>query len=107
MTWQTAPKEKDKWAAQRQELTRLQGQLADVLPQLMEEAVWMTWLRVARHFHTYSLNKLTLFAAQNPSSPSHVRPRRMPLDDLSPKVAQQILRFGAIEHQTERKRNTA
>ncbi|WP_147454092.1 hypothetical protein [Tessaracoccus antarcticus] len=69
MTRPLTPQDKDKWAAQRQEkLTALQGQLADGLQQLMEATGWMTWLKVAHHFHTYSLNNQILIAIQNPSA---------------------------------------
>ncbi|RMB57463.1 hypothetical protein EAX62_15580 [Tessaracoccus antarcticus] len=34
----------------------------------MEATGWMTWLKVAHHFHTYSLNNQILIAIQNPSA---------------------------------------
>ena len=69
MTRQTTAEDKHVWAQQRQEkLTALQGQLADGLQQLMEATGWMAWLKVAQHFHTYSLNNQVLITIQSPSA---------------------------------------
>ncbi|MGO1487841.1 MAG: ArdC-like ssDNA-binding domain-containing protein [Arachnia sp.] len=69
MSRQATAEDKAKWAVQRQEkLTILQEQLAEGLQQLMDATGWMAWLKVAQHFHTYSLNNQILIAVQNPAA---------------------------------------
>lgn len=68
MARQASAEDKATWAAQRQDkLTALQTQLADGLQQLMSATGWMAWLKVAKHFHNYSLNNQILIGLQNPT----------------------------------------
>ncbi|WP_246099756.1 ArdC-like ssDNA-binding domain-containing protein [Tessaracoccus rhinocerotis] len=61
--------DKARFTAERDEkLTQMQEQLASGVQHLMATDGWVAWLKIARHFHTYSLNNQLLISVQHPQA---------------------------------------
>lgn len=69
MTKVWSDQDKARFAAERDDkLTQMQEQLATGVQQLMATDGWVAWLRIARHFHTYSFNNQLLISVQHPQA---------------------------------------